>query len=85
MASEVPVVITRLPGVVPFVEPPDLVHWSDIASSASLAESIIAALKDPDREARIKRAADFIADYTWARVARRYAEVYAKLLDRTPA
>ena len=45
MASEVPVVITRLPGVVPFVEPPDLVHWSDIASSASLAESIIAALK----------------------------------------
>jgi len=84
MAAEVPVVITRLPGVVPFIEPPDLVHWSDIASSESLAESIIAALKDPGRGTRIKRAADFIADYTWAKVARRYAEVYAAQLDRTP-
>ncbi|NIR30752.1 MAG: glycosyltransferase family 4 protein [Gammaproteobacteria bacterium] len=80
MAAEVPVVITRLPGVIPFVQPSDLVYWSDIASSESLAVSIMAALEDPDRKSRVQRAARFIAGYTWRAVAERHAEVYSSRL-----
>ena len=80
MASRVPVVITRLPGVVPFVDPPDLVHWAECGNAASLAESILAALSDPQREARTARARTFIEGHSWAAVARRHEDVYEHTL-----
>ncbi|REK37946.1 MAG: glycosyltransferase family 1 protein [Planctomycetota bacterium] len=80
MASRVPVVITRLPGVVPFVQPADLVHWADIASPASLVEAITTSLQQSDREGQIERAFAFIKQYTWRAVAERHAEVYRTVL-----
>ena len=76
MASEVPVVITELPGVVPFVKPANLVHWAKLGSAESLAEAIIASLSDPEAEQRSKRALEFISQYSWGSVAQRHADVY---------
>lgn len=83
MASSVPVVITRLPGVVPFVKPADLVHWAECADSRSLGEAIVAALSDPDRAGRTARASNFISAYTWREVAKRHLAVYDEV-SRSP-
>ena len=77
MAARVPVVITRLPGVIPFVQPPHLVHWSDLASAESLAAAIISTLQDPQAAEHIEHAFTFISKYTWRAVAERHTEVYA--------
>lgn len=76
MAAEVPVVITRLPGVVPFIKPSDLVFWADIADTRSLSEAIIAVLNDSEKKDRLGRALRFIRGYTWRAVAESYLEVY---------
>lgn len=76
MAAQVPVVITRLPGVVPFIRPSDLVFWSDIADPRSLSEALMAALNDSEKKDRLSRALQFIQGYTWRAVAERYLEVY---------
>lgn len=80
MASEVPVIITQLPGVVPFVQPGDLVHWAEIGSAESLADGIVSSLEDVDAIGRTKRAFEFIKQYTWRAVAQRHAKVYRSLL-----
>ncbi len=80
MASRVPVTITRLPGVVPFVEPADLVHWADLGSPESLSEAMVASLENPDKAGQIERAFEFISRYTWLAVAERHAEVYRSTL-----
>jgi len=76
MAAQVPAVITRLPGVIPFVEPSDLVHWCDIADVPSLTQAILAGLDDSQRNERVEAAYNFILGYTWDAVARRYARVF---------
>jgi glycosyltransferase involved in cell wall biosynthesis len=83
MAARVPVVITRLPGVLSFVHPPDLVHWAEIADPDSLAQAILTALQDPARVDRSARAFAFIAHHTWRAVADRYLAVYQDLLAFT--
>jgi glycosyltransferase involved in cell wall biosynthesis len=80
MASEIPVVITRLPGVLPFIKPADLVHWADMADSTSLAKAMETALGDPQRADRVARALAFIRDHSWEAVARRHLDVYNELL-----
>ena len=82
MASEVPVVITKLPGVVPFVNPSDLVHWAELGSADSLAEAIVASLEDPQSPQRTGRALEFIKQYSWRAVAERHAEVYDTLVTQ---
>lgn len=77
MASRRLVVATRLPGVVPFVQPPDLIHWADPGDADSLAGAIIGALEDPAREARVHRAEQFIQGYSWRDVARRHLDAYS--------
>ena len=80
MASQVPVVITKLPGVVPFVKPSDLVHWAELGSAESLATAIVASLEDEQVESRKQRALEFIRQYTWQNVAQRHADVYLSQL-----
>jgi glycosyltransferase involved in cell wall biosynthesis len=80
MASEIPVVITRLPGVLPFIKPADLVYWADMADSDSLTMAIEAALGDPERADRVARALAFIRDHSWEAVARRHIDVYNEVL-----
>ena len=80
MAAQVPVVITRLPGVVPFIKPPDLVFWADIADPQSLSEGIVAALNDRGKRGRLSRALRFIQRYTWRTVAERYLNLYHELI-----
>ena len=82
MASEVPVIITKLPGVVPFVKPAELVHWAELGSVESLSAAIIESLGDEQAESRKRRALEFISQYTWRAVARRHAEVYESLLPK---
>jgi len=82
MAARVPVVITRLPGVVPFVKPADLVFWADIADSQSLAQAVIAALGDTTRVQRVERAFTFIKEYTWRAVAMRHLAVYEEVVGQ---
>jgi glycosyltransferase involved in cell wall biosynthesis len=74
------VVITRLPGVVPFVQPSDLVHWADIADVDSLVGAILAALDNPGRAQQIDRAFNFIVQHSWSAVADRYLAVYRELV-----
>jgi glycosyltransferase involved in cell wall biosynthesis len=81
MAAQIPVVITRLPGVTPFVQPSDLVHWADIANVDSLAEAILAGLTDPARTTRVARSFEFIRDFTWGAVARRHLAVYEEIVS----
>jgi glycosyltransferase involved in cell wall biosynthesis len=76
MASRVPVVITRLPGVVPFIKSVDLVFWAEMADPLSLFRAIREALCDSEREERLTKAFNFIGDYSWRRVTERYLEVY---------
>ena len=83
MASRTPVVITRLPGVVPFVKPADLVHWARIADAGDLGRAIVEALKDPEKADRTERAYRFIQQYTWDSVAGRYLEIYKETMART--
>ena len=81
MASHVPVIITKLPGVVPFVNPSDLVHWAELGSAESLANAIIASLADSESKARTSRAFDFINQFSWRTVAARHAEVYSATVE----
>ncbi len=81
MASEVPVVITKLPGVVPFVQPADLVHWAELGSADSLATAIVQSLEDENSSQRATRALEFIQQYTWRAVAERHADVYQNLVQ----
>lgn len=83
MAARVPVVITRLPGVMPFVQPADLVYWAELADARSLADAVIAALSDPQRQRRVEHAFDFIRSYTWEAVTRRHLSVYNELVSPT--
>lgn len=76
MASRIPVVITRLPGVMPFVKPPDLVHWAEMADVDSLAAAIEVALDDSRRNERVAQAFTFIQNHSWEAVAQRHLEVY---------
>lgn len=80
MASRVPVVITRLPGVVPFVKPASLVHWAELGSVSSLAEAIVASLRSDETEQQIEQAFKFISQYTWRAVAERHADVYRQTI-----
>lgn len=81
MASSVPVVITKLPGVVPFVKPADLVHWAGLGDAESLGEAIIASLADSNSQERTVRAYEFISQYSWRAVAERHATVYGAVAD----
>lgn len=76
MASGVPVVITRLPGVLPFVKPADLVHWAEPGDASSLCAALDEALRDPARDDRVRRARAFIEAHSWSAVARRHAAAY---------
>lgn len=82
MASEVPVVVTKLPGVVPFVKPADLVHWADLGSVGSLATAIVESLEDEQTNQRIANALEFIRQHTWRAVAERHAAVYSQQLTQ---
>ena len=70
------VVITRLPGVVPFLRGHDFVHWAEPADADDLAESLLAALEDPDKRKRAELGQQFVRAYSWDRVAARYLEAY---------
>ncbi len=82
MAAGVPVVITKLPGVVAFVQPPDLVHWAEIADPVSLVQAIESALEDPERTTHVACALEFIRGYSWEAVARRHLAVYEEVTPR---
>jgi len=82
MAARVPVVITRLPGVVPFVKPSDLVFWADIADSHSLSRAITDALADPEKTERVNKASNFIKSYSWRAVAERYLSAYQEAIKK---
>lgn len=80
MACQVPVVITRLPGVVPFLRPAEMVQWANIADHQSLAEAILRALDDPLRNVRVSQSLNFISAYTWNAVTQRHLATYAEVV-----
>jgi len=80
MASRIPVVISKLPGVLPYIKPQDLVFWASIGDHDDLAEAIIKALDDPQKEHRTNRARKFIEDFSWESVALQYLSIYSRSL-----
>jgi len=82
MACRVPVVISRLPGVVPFLQHQDIVYWAEPGQADDLARAILDAIGDPDRRRKVERAWAFVQSFSWRDVAARYLDAYRGLSMR---
>lgn len=82
LASGVNVVISKLPGVVPFLEGHEIVYWAELGNAESLAASVLAAIADPTRRARAERGMRFAQAFTWDKVAGRYLHAYQEAIRR---